>query len=112
MALFALRLGARIPFLFVAGRLYGATTVGRFALAVVASTARILGQPRDAGHARASAVPCANVRRGRAPMRKRTPGHIGRTRGDIAAPGPGVEYAGAANRLRRPPNPIEPRTSA
>lgn len=32
---FILRLAARIPFLFVAGRLYGATTVGRFALAVV-----------------------------------------------------------------------------
>jgi len=32
---FALRLAARIPFLFVAGRLYGADTVGRFALAVV-----------------------------------------------------------------------------
>ena len=33
---FALRLAARVPFLFVAGRLYGADTVGRFALAVVA----------------------------------------------------------------------------
>lgn len=33
---FALRLAARIPFLFVAGRLYGADTVGQFALAVVA----------------------------------------------------------------------------
>ncbi|OYY79713.1 MAG: polysaccharide biosynthesis protein [Sphingomonas sp. 28-62-20] len=32
---FALRLAARIPFLFVAGRLYGAELVGRFALAVV-----------------------------------------------------------------------------
>lgn len=32
---FVLRLAARIPFLFVAGRLYGAATVGRFALAVV-----------------------------------------------------------------------------
>ncbi len=32
---FALRLAARVPFLFVAGRLYGAETVGRFALAVV-----------------------------------------------------------------------------
>lgn len=32
---FALRLAARVPFLFVAGRLYGAATVGRFALAVV-----------------------------------------------------------------------------
>ncbi|MBA3881012.1 MAG: polysaccharide biosynthesis protein, partial [Sphingobium sp.] len=33
---FALRLAARVPFLFVAGRLYGAETVGKFALAVVA----------------------------------------------------------------------------
>ncbi|OQW45207.1 MAG: polysaccharide biosynthesis protein [Proteobacteria bacterium SG_bin5] len=32
---FILRLLARVPFLFVAGRLYGADTVGRFALAVV-----------------------------------------------------------------------------
>lgn len=32
---FILRLAARLPFLFVAGRLYGADTVGRFALAVV-----------------------------------------------------------------------------
>jgi len=32
---FALRLAARVPFLFVAGRLYGADTVGQFALAVV-----------------------------------------------------------------------------
>ncbi|MBX3593588.1 lipopolysaccharide biosynthesis protein [Sphingomonas sp.] len=32
---FILRLAARIPFLFIAGRLYGADTVGRFALAVV-----------------------------------------------------------------------------
>ena len=30
-----LRLAARVPFLFVAGRLYGPTTVGRFALAIV-----------------------------------------------------------------------------
>lgn len=32
---FALRLAARVPFLFVAGRLYGPDTVGKFALAVV-----------------------------------------------------------------------------
>lgn len=32
---FVLRLGARIPFLLVAGRLYGADTLGRFALAVL-----------------------------------------------------------------------------
>jgi O-antigen/teichoic acid export membrane protein len=32
---FLLRLGARIPFLFVAGRLYGAERLGRFALAVL-----------------------------------------------------------------------------
>jgi O-antigen/teichoic acid export membrane protein len=32
---FILRLAARLPFLFVAGRLYGPETVGRFALAVV-----------------------------------------------------------------------------
>ena len=33
---FGLRLLARVPFLFVAGRLYGPETVGKFALAVVA----------------------------------------------------------------------------
>ena len=32
---FALRLLARLPFLFIAGRLYGPDIVGRFALAVV-----------------------------------------------------------------------------
>ncbi|MET0240781.1 MAG: oligosaccharide flippase family protein [Sphingobium sp.] len=32
---FMLRLGARIPFLLVAGRMYGADTLGRFALAVL-----------------------------------------------------------------------------
>jgi O-antigen/teichoic acid export membrane protein len=32
---FVLRLGARIPFLFIAGHLYGAALVGRFAVAVV-----------------------------------------------------------------------------
>lgn len=32
---FALRLAARLPFLFIAGRIYGADLVGRFALAVV-----------------------------------------------------------------------------
>ena len=32
---FALRLIARIPFLFIAGRIYGADLVGRFALAVI-----------------------------------------------------------------------------
>ena len=32
---FALRLIARMPFLFIAGRLYGASAVGRYALAVV-----------------------------------------------------------------------------
>lgn len=32
---FALRLLARIPFLFIAGRIYGADAVGRFALAVI-----------------------------------------------------------------------------
>jgi O-antigen/teichoic acid export membrane protein len=32
---FALRLLARIPFLFIAGRIYGAALVGRFAIAVV-----------------------------------------------------------------------------
>lgn len=32
---FILRLAARVPFLFVAGRLYGPDTLGRFALAVV-----------------------------------------------------------------------------
>ena len=32
---FVLRLGARIPFLFIAGHMYGAELVGRFAIAVV-----------------------------------------------------------------------------
>lgn len=32
---FALRLAARIPFLFIAGKLYGAETIGRFAYAVL-----------------------------------------------------------------------------
>jgi hypothetical protein len=32
---FVLRLGARIPFLFIAGHMYGAALVGRFAIAVV-----------------------------------------------------------------------------
>ena len=32
---FILRLAARIPFLFIAGRLYGPELVGRFAIAVV-----------------------------------------------------------------------------
>ena len=32
---FALRLAARVPFLFIAGRLYGPEAVGRFAIAVV-----------------------------------------------------------------------------
>ena len=32
---FILRLAARIPFLFIAGRLYGPDLVGRFAIAVV-----------------------------------------------------------------------------
>ena len=32
---FVLRLAARIPFLFIAGRIYGPDLVGRFAIAVV-----------------------------------------------------------------------------
>ena len=32
---FLLRLAARVPFLFIAGRLYGAESLGRFALALV-----------------------------------------------------------------------------
>lgn len=32
---FLLRLAARLPFLFIAGRLYGATTLGRFAYAIL-----------------------------------------------------------------------------
>jgi len=55
---FGLRLGARIPFLFVAGRLYGATTVGRFALAVVvvelAALAATLGMKRGLAQALAT----------------------------------------------------------
>ncbi|MGJ3648476.1 lipopolysaccharide biosynthesis protein [Sphingomonas sp. GlSt437] len=52
---FILRLSARIPFLFVAGRLYGAATVGRFALAVVvvelAALAATLGMKRGLAQA-------------------------------------------------------------
>ena len=52
---FVLRLAARVPFLFVAGRLYGAATVGRFALAVVtvelAATVATLGMKRGLAQA-------------------------------------------------------------
>ncbi|MFX8086624.1 hypothetical protein ABTK81_19265, partial [Acinetobacter baumannii] len=52
---FVLRLGARVPFLFVAGRLYGAAAVGRFALAVVvvelAALAATLGMKRGLAQA-------------------------------------------------------------
>ena len=47
---FLLRLAARIPFLFIAGRLYGAEALGRFASALViielAGTLSVLGQKR------------------------------------------------------------------
>ncbi|MFL9840248.1 lipopolysaccharide biosynthesis protein [Sphingomonas sp. ST-64] len=55
---FALRLAARLPFLFIAGRLYGADTVGRFALAVVvvelAALLATLGLKRGLAQALAS----------------------------------------------------------
>ncbi len=55
---FALRLLARLPFLFIAGRLYGAETVGRFALAVVvvelAALLATLGLKRGLAQALAS----------------------------------------------------------
>src|SRR5690606_35800445 len=47
---FLLRLAARLPFLFIAGRLYGAEALGRFAYALVAvelaSQLACLGQKR------------------------------------------------------------------
>ena len=56
---FVLRLAARIPFLFVAGRLYGPDLVGRFALAVVvvelAALLATLGLKRGLAQALASA---------------------------------------------------------
>ena len=56
---FALRLLARIPFLFIAGRLYGPDLVGRFALAVVvvelAALLATLGLKRGLAQALASA---------------------------------------------------------
>ena len=56
---FALRLLARIPFLFIAGRLYGPDLVGRFALAVVvvelAALVTTLGLKRGLAQALASA---------------------------------------------------------
>jgi O-antigen/teichoic acid export membrane protein len=55
---FFLRLLARLPFLFIAGRLYGAETVGRFALAVVvvelAALLATLGLKRGLAQALAS----------------------------------------------------------
>ena len=56
---FALRLLARIPFLFIAGRLYGPDLVGRFALAVVvvelAALAATLGLKRGLAQALSNA---------------------------------------------------------
>jgi O-antigen/teichoic acid export membrane protein len=56
---FVLRLAARIPFLFIAGRLYGADLVGRFALAVVvvelAALLATLGLKRGLAQALSSA---------------------------------------------------------
>ena len=47
---FLIRLAARIPFLFIAGRMYGDDMLGRFAAAVVvielASQVAVLGQKR------------------------------------------------------------------
>jgi O-antigen/teichoic acid export membrane protein len=55
---FILRLAARLPFLFIAGRLYGPETVGRFALAVVvvelAALLATLGLKRGLAQALAS----------------------------------------------------------
>ena len=56
---FVLRLLARIPFLFIAGRLYGPDLVGRFALAVlvveIAALLATLGLKRGLAQALASA---------------------------------------------------------
>ena len=56
---FILRLAARIPFLFIAGRIYGPDLVGRFALAVVvvelAALVATLGLKRGLAQALASA---------------------------------------------------------
>lgn len=55
---FILRLAARLPFLFIAGRLYGPETVGRFALAIVvvelAALLATLGLKRGLAQALAS----------------------------------------------------------
>ncbi|MBB3348219.1 MULTISPECIES: lipopolysaccharide biosynthesis protein [unclassified Sphingomonas] len=56
---FILKLGARIPFLFIAGHLYGAALVGRFAIAVVvvelAALVATLGLKRGLAQALSSA---------------------------------------------------------
>ena len=58
---FALRLVARIPFLFIAGRLYGPALVGRFAIAVVvvelAALLATLGLKRGLAQALSSSAP-------------------------------------------------------
>lgn len=55
---FVLRLAARIPFLFIAGRIYGPDLVGRFAIAVVvvelAALIATLGMKRGLAQALAS----------------------------------------------------------
>ena len=63
---FVLRLAARIPFLFIAGRIYGPDLVGRFAIAVVvvelAALLATLGLKRGLAQALSSADrPHANV---------------------------------------------------
>ena len=56
---FVLRLAARIPFLFIAGRIYGPDLVGRFAIAVVvvelAALLATLGLKRGLAQALSSA---------------------------------------------------------
>ena len=49
---FLLRLAARLPFLFIAGRLYGAETLGRFASAMV--IIELGATPEPVGHVRPS----------------------------------------------------------
>ena len=62
---FVLRLAARIPFLFIAGRIYGPDLVGRFAIAVVvvelAALVATLGLKRGLAQALASSDQPANM---------------------------------------------------
>ena len=63
---FVLKLGARIPFLFIAGHLYGAALVGRFAIAVVvvelAALIATLGLKRGLAQALSEVAPDDHAR--------------------------------------------------